>query len=208
MKLYYFESPHPRVACAVAKHTGAAVEYVRVDLARGEHKTPEYLAIDPNGKVPALVDGDLTLWEVPAVACHIAAKTGSELWPRDEGTRLDIVRWFNWGTAHFNRHTGTIFFERLIKPALRLGEADERAIATATRFLDQVAPVLDAHLAQRDFLVGNRLSVADFHTAMFLGFDAAELPLQNYAHITRWYARLHELPAWRDPFPDPTQARR
>ena len=66
MKLYYFETPHPRAVCAVVKHSGAAVEWKRVDLARGEHKRPEYLAIDPNGKVPALVDGDVTLWEAPA----------------------------------------------------------------------------------------------------------------------------------------------
>ena len=201
MKLYYFESPHPRVACAVAKHTGVPVEYVRVDLARGEQKSPDYLAIDPNGKVPALVDGDFTLWEAPAIACYIAAKAGSDLWPADERARLDILRWFNWGTAHFNRHAGTIWFERTLKRPLGLGEPDERAIGAATHFLDQFAPVLDTHLAKRDFLVGNRLSVADFHVAMFLGYEAAGLPLAGLQNIARWYARLDELPAWREPFP-------
>ena len=131
MKLYYFESPHPRVACAVAKYTRADVEYVRVDISRGEHRKADYLAIDPNGKVPALVDGDVTLWEVPAVICHIAAKTGSDLWPADERMRLDILRWFNWSTAHFNRHAGMIWFERTLKRPLGLGEPDEQAIDSA-----------------------------------------------------------------------------
>ncbi len=201
MKLYYFESPHPRVACAVAKHTGAPVDWVRIDLARGEHKKPDYLAIDPNGKVPALVDGEITLWEAPAVICHLAAKTGSELWPNDERARIDIVRWFNWNTAHFNRHTGTIFFENVIKPALGMGEPNAQTIEAATPFVRQFAAVLDAHLERRDFLVGNRLSLADFHCGMFLGNAAAKLPLDGYANVARWYARLDELPAWREPFP-------
>lgn len=201
MKLYYFESPHPRVACAVAKHTGALVEYIRVDLGKGEHKRPEYLAIDPNGRVPALVDGEITLWETPAVICFIVAKTGSDLWPGDEGARCDVLRWFNWSTAHFNRHTGTIWFERTLKRSLGLGEPDAQAIDSAARFLSPFAQVLDAHLARRDFLVGNRLSLADFHAAMFLGYDAARLPLDDYDNIARWCARLAELPAWREPFP-------
>ncbi|TLY51615.1 MAG: glutathione S-transferase family protein [Gammaproteobacteria bacterium] len=201
MKLYYFETPHPRIACAVAKHTDAPVEWVRIDLTRGENKRPEYLAIDPNGKVPALVDGDVTLWEAPAVICHLAAKTGSDLWPQDERARIDILRWFNWSTAHFSRHAGTIFFERVIKPGLRLGEPDAHNIEQSSAMLRPFAGVLDAHLAQRDYLVGNRLSLADFHAAMFLGYDAAQLPLEEFGHIARWYARLHELPAWREPFP-------
>lgn len=201
MKLYYFESPHPRVACAVAKHTGAPVEYVRVDLSRGEHRKPDYLAIDPNGKLPALVDGEVTLWEAPAVMCYLAAKTGSDLWPNDDRARIDILRWINWSTAHFNRHAGTIWFKRTLKQRFGLGEPDEAAIDSASKFLRQFARVLDGHLAQRDFLVGNRLSVADFQTAMFLGYDAAGLPLDDCANIARWYARLAELPAWREPFP-------
>jgi len=201
MKLYYFESPHPRVACAVAKYTGVDMEYARVDLSRGEHRKAEYLAIDPNGKVPALVDSEVTLWEVPAVICHIAAKVGSDLWPVDERARLDILRWFNWSTAHFNRHAGTIWFERTLKRPLGLGEPDERAVDSALKFFAPSAAVLDAHLARHDFLVGNRLSVADFHAAMFLGYDAAGLPLDGCENIARWYARLDELPAWREPFP-------
>lgn len=201
MKLYYFESPHPRAACAVAKHTNAPVDWMRVDLARGEHKQPEYLAIHPSAKVPALVDGDVTLWEAPAVMCHIATKTESDLWPQDERARIDILRWFNWSTAHFSRHAGTIFFERVIKPMLRLGEPDAHNVEQASAMLRPAAGVLDAHLAQRDYLVGNRLSLADFHTAMFLGYEAAQLPLDEFVNIARWYARLDALPAWREPFP-------
>ncbi|MBV9636289.1 MAG: glutathione S-transferase N-terminal domain-containing protein, partial [Methylobacteriaceae bacterium] len=59
MKLHYFETLNPRKACAVAQYLRVPVEFVRIDLGRGEHKTPEFLALNPNGKVPVLRDGDL-----------------------------------------------------------------------------------------------------------------------------------------------------
>jgi glutathione S-transferase len=60
MKLYYFETANPRKLCAVAKYLGSPVEFVRFDLTQGENKTPEFLAINPNGKVPALADGEVS----------------------------------------------------------------------------------------------------------------------------------------------------
>ena len=81
MKLYYFDVLNPRKACAVARYLNAPIEYVYLDPAKGEHKTPQYLAINPNGKVPALTDGDLKLWESNAIMCHLAQKAGSDLWP-------------------------------------------------------------------------------------------------------------------------------
>ena len=74
MKLYYFETINPQKACAVARYLNSPVEFVRVDLAKGQHKSPDYLAINPNGKVPALVDGDTKLWESNAIMCHLAAR--------------------------------------------------------------------------------------------------------------------------------------
>ena len=59
MKLYYYETLNPQKACAVAKYLGSPVEFVRIDLAKGENRKPEYLALNPNGKVPTLTDGDV-----------------------------------------------------------------------------------------------------------------------------------------------------
>ena len=67
MKLFYFEVLNPRRACAVARYLNSPVEFVHVDLAKGEHKRPEFLAINPNGKVPALEDGATRLWEADAI---------------------------------------------------------------------------------------------------------------------------------------------
>ncbi len=144
MKLYYFETPNPRKPCAVAKHVGSEAEFVRIDLSKGEHKTPEFLAINPNGKVPALEDGDTRLWEGHAIMCYIAQKANSDLWPDDPAKQIDIIQWLNWDTAHFSRHAGRLLFQRFIKQKFGLGDADADEIEDATGYFHQFAAVLNA----------------------------------------------------------------
>ena len=72
MKLYYFETLNPRKACAVARYLGSPIEFVRIDLAKGENRTPDFLAINPDGKVPAFAHGDTRLWEADAIMGYLA----------------------------------------------------------------------------------------------------------------------------------------
>ncbi len=201
MKLYYFETSNPRKTCALAKHVGAPVAFRRVDLTKGEHRSPDFLAVNPNGKVPALLDGDTRLWESNAIMCYLADRMGSDLWPKD-ARQIEIISWFCWEAAHFSRHAGTLGFENYIKPRFGLGEPDAAAIEEAKSYFRQFAAVLDAHLSGRDYLVGDALSLADFAVAAPLPFaEAAQLPLDGFPEIERWYATIEALPAWRDPVP-------
>ncbi|CAA9417211.1 MAG: Glutathione S-transferase [uncultured Ramlibacter sp.] len=202
MRLYYDESFNPRKACAVARHLQVPLEYRRVRLARGEHRSPEFLAINPNGRLPALQDGELVLWEANAIMCHLSDQAGADLWPRDAAGQVEVQRWFSWDAAHFSRHGGSLYFEYLIKPALGLGEPDTDAIDEAHRQFTASAAVLDAHLSGRKFLLGDRLSVADFAVSAALPYaEAAKLPLADFPAIRRWHGRLEELSGWRDPYP-------
>ncbi|MGI9407247.1 MAG: glutathione S-transferase family protein, partial [Hyphomicrobiaceae bacterium] len=106
MKLFYFETPNPLKPCAVAKYLGSPVEFVRVDLGKGEQKDPAYLEVNPNGKVPALEDGDVKLWEAHSIMAYLALKAGSDLWPSDPMQQIQVMKWLNWDTAHFSRHAG------------------------------------------------------------------------------------------------------
>jgi glutathione S-transferase len=202
MKLYYFETLNPRKACAVARYLGSPVEFVRIDLGKGENRTPEYLAINPNGKVPALEDGDLKLWEANAIMCHLAAFDGSDLWPQKAQQQTDVVRWLSWNSEHFTRHAGELYFQHIIKPRFNLGGVDSAAVKEAAGYVRKYAGILDEHLSGRKYLVGDALTVADFAIAITLPYaEQAHIPLAEFPNVVRWHDRLNELPAWREPFP-------
>lgn len=201
MKLYYSETLNPRKACAVARYLNSPVEFVPIDLARGKHKTPEYLAVNPNGKVPALTDGDLRLWESNAIMCHLARKAGSDLWPQDDARKLEVIRWLSWNSEHFTRHGGTLYFEHIIRARFNLGATNPAAVEEATGFWRRFAGVLNDHLRGRKFVL-DTLTVADFAVAIALPYaEQAKIPVAEFPEVERWHARLSELPGWRDPWP-------
>lgn len=202
MKLYYAETPNSRKACAVARHLDSPVAYVPVDLKAGAHKAPDFLAINPNGKVPVLTDGDFNLFESNAIMVYLAQQAGADMWPADPAEQVEAIKWLSWDTAHFSRHGGTLFFENLIKPQFGFGDPDPAAIEEATGFFRAFAGVLDAHLAGREYLVGRRLTVADIAVATMLPLAGpAQLPLGDFKEVSRWHDSLMALPAWAEPFP-------
>jgi glutathione S-transferase len=202
MKLYWFDTVNPRKACAVAKYLQAPVDYVHVDLGRGEHRKPDYLALNPNGKVPTLVDGGRTLWESAAIMCHLAARSDSDLWPQDD-RQTEVIRWLSWDLANFYRAGGSLYFEHIIKPRFGLGDTDPAAVKQATNEWRRFAAILDGHLRDRRWLVGDGITVADFAVAAFLpDAERSHIPLGEFASVRRWHDRLNELEAWREPFPE------
>ena len=201
MKLYYFETLNPRKACAVARYLNSPIEFVRIDLGKGENRKPEYLAINPNAKVPALTDGSTRLWEADAIMGYLAKAAGSDLLPGDD-RQIDVMRWLSWNAQHFTRHAGSLYFQHVIKPHFGLGGPDPKAVEEATGFFKQFARVLNDHLSGRKYLVGDALTVADFSVAVALPYAAkAKIPIGEFPEVERWHARLNELPAWREPFP-------
>jgi glutathione S-transferase len=201
MKLYYFETINGRKACAAARYVGAPVEYERVDLRTGAQRKPDFLAKNPNGRVPVLeIDGS-TLWESNAIMCRLAQATGSDLWPQD-ARQIEVMRWMFWSSEHFSRHASRLYFEYLVKPHFGLGGADTAVVEEATGFLRRFGQILDDHLRGRDFVVGDRPTAADFALGAALPYaEGAKLPLDGFNEIARWKSRLESLPAWSDPFP-------
>ena len=205
MKLYYFDVLNPRKVCALARYLELPVEFVPVNLGKGEHKTPAFLAMNPNGKVPVLVDGDTILWESSAILCYLARKAGSDLWPADE-RQFEVLRWLMWDATEFAPQAGTLYFEHIIKSGFGAGAPDPAAVQKATEGFLRFAAVLEAHLHGRRYLLGNALSVADFAVAITLPYaQQAHLPLDNFPEIRRWHAELNALPGWREPFPAPPE---
>lgn len=171
-------SPNCRKIQAVINHLGIAAEVEYHDFFAGELQSPAYLTINPNGMVPALVDGPLTLWESNAIMQYLADKHGSdELFPRDPQRRADVVRWQMWELAHFNKAFGALGFELVLKPMLKLGPANQALVEASQASLKRFAPVLDGHLATRRYVVGPGITIADYsmiHLEAFtgaIGFD-------------------------------------
>lgn len=202
MRYYYHPgSPNCRKVTAVLDLLGVDAERHLVDLPRGEQLQPAFLAINPNGKVPALVDGERAIWESNAIIIHLAESAGSELWPAD-ARRIHILKWMFWEQGQLMYATGIPFFQRVLKPMLGLGEADEQRVKEALGSFRRLAAVLDGQLEGRRFLVGDGLTLADIAVAANFSYAGpAGLPVAELANVTRWLGELDRLPAWRDSAP-------
>ena len=203
MKLYGFPpSPNTRKVQAVAAHLGTPLEFELVDPTKGKSRTPGFLAINPNGRTPVLVDGDFTLWESNAIMQYLAGQKENGLWPDDPRVRADISRWQCWQLAQWHEGCGGFLWENLVKQALGFGNPDAAMLEKAEAAFHRDAAVLDAHLARQPFLVNGAVTLADFSVASYLHYAvAARLPWQRYPAIRRWYAGIEALPAWQQTIP-------
>ncbi|HLY54416.1 MAG TPA: glutathione S-transferase family protein [Stellaceae bacterium] len=202
LELYVFP-PSPRAfkALAVANHLGIEYRLKPVNLFAGEHRTPEYAALNPNMKMPVLKDGDFVLWESNAIIQYLALKRPeSGLLPLEDPARLDVTRWQFWDLAHWDPACATFIFENLVKGLVTPGAApDPAALAKGEELFHRFAKVLEGHLAGREYISGDRLTVADFSLGAALNLsERARLPTAPYPEIRRWHASLRELPAWAE----------
>ncbi|HMB76021.1 MAG TPA: glutathione S-transferase family protein [Kiloniellaceae bacterium] len=167
------------------------IAYDREDYGRqfGNTGTDDYLSMNPTGKVPTLVDGDLVVWESNSILRYLAAKTDSPLYPADPAARSRIERWMDWLLASLNTPYVSAF------KATKGGEAVPPAVAK--EIADGLA-LLEAQLADGDFVAGDALSLADIALAPIVGrclgfgLDLPELPA-----VKAWQARLAERPAYK-----------
>lgn len=203
MKLYYFPpSPNTRKVHAVAIHLQLPIDLRLVDLQKGEQHHPEFVQLNPTGRTPVLQDGDFILWESTAIMQYLASQVPNSLWGEDPKIRADIMRWQSWQLAHWYSVCQPLQFENFVKPLLQLGEPDPQVVQQATDRFYKEASVLNNHLANREYLVNNTLTLADFSVASDLTYAIpARFPLENYQHIQDWYARIEQLSAWQQTAP-------
>jgi glutathione S-transferase len=200
MKLYMNSmSPNVRRVRLTAAVLGLQLEEKNLDLSKGEQKTPEFLAINPNGAVPTLVDGDFVLTESRVIMQYLALKKPeSGLLPRDEQARIDVTRWQFWDSSHFSPQLGMLMFQKVLKPMFGLGEPDAGKIEEALTNFHRFAAVLDKRLDGRQYVVGDSMTLADLTLASSLMYaEQTEAPLAEFPNIQRWFKRISDLDAWR-----------
>lgn len=205
MKLYTFPaSPNSLRITAVAYQVRLPLELVPVDLTKREHMTPEFTQLNPNNKIPVLVDGDFVLWESGAIMHYLAElKPRSKLVPREREARMRMHQWMYWNATSLGAAAQFLVFEHLVKGLLHLGEPDPNEIRRGEEGMHRFCKVLNEHLRGRDFLVGDGLTLADHHVAStFVHAEAGRYPLSGYDEVRRWSGQMLTSRPWKKALKD------
>ncbi|WP_019619939.1 glutathione S-transferase family protein [Amphritea japonica] len=155
-------------------------------------QSDEYRAINPTGKLPSLVDGDLVLWESQAILFYLARKYGNgELWVDTLEKEADLYRW----SLFISNQIEVPALEMLLAIKYAQGEPDQAVIDHQAQILARFLPVLESHLQGKEYLVADKLTVADFHGAAVLSWPkVAGFDLKAYPAINSWLSRILTLP--------------
>ncbi|MBM3570614.1 MAG: glutathione S-transferase family protein [Alphaproteobacteria bacterium] len=176
------------------KELGIDFDNVKIGFADGSNKTAEYLAVNPNGRVPALKDGNLTLFESLAICLYLAKKQGGPLYPKTlEGEAL-TWQWTLWSVNELEKHLVPIFLHSRILPEDKRNPA---VVAEAKEAIKQPLGVLNAHLAKSNYLLGDAFTIADLNLAgvMLTTVTQKLIDIAPYPQIDAWVKRITARPA-------------
>jgi glutathione S-transferase len=197
MKLYYFPSPNPQKIAFALKELGLEYETVPVDLLKREQRTPEFMALNPWGRVPVLVDGDLTLWESHAILAYLGEKTG-RLWPSSTVGRADALRWLFFLTSTIAPPGTEVVFNR-IAVKLRGGTPDEGAIARGEQALSEPLGLVDGRLGTHKWILGDDFSLADCDYGPTLNaLDKAGFSFEAFPKVRAYLEAIRARRAWKE----------
>jgi glutathione S-transferase len=177
LKLYGAARSRAAIIQWYLEELGLPYEFVMLDLQAGEHLQPAYLAINPAGKVPAIVDGDFRLWESGAILLYLSEKYGGATLSVEQ--RAEFAQW-------------TLFANATLGPGVFVEASRERE---APRLFG----MLDTRLEQQPFLVGDEFTVADVAVGSMLNYIPLmlKLDLSSYPAMTDYMRRLAERPAFQ-----------
>jgi len=194
MQLYHFPSPNPQKVTFALLELGLDCDKNPVDLVRGEQRNPEFLAVNPAGRVPVLVDGDVKLAESHAIVAYLGDKTG-RLWPTSAGGRAGALQWLFFLSQHIMPAAGQVALR--IRAKLTGAGVDESIVAEGEQALNAALPVVESHLAKSKWMLGGEFSLVDCTYCPILnllekaGFSFDALP-KTKAYLDACRAR----PAW------------
>ena len=174
----------------LASLLGIEYEWVRVDLMKGEHKSPEYLARNPFGQVPILEDGDVTLADAQAILVYLARTYGGDDWlPMDAVGLAQVVRWLSIAAGEVRQGVENARLFHLF------GEGTKINIERATLKSQFILNQLNQHLRDRLWLEFERPTIADVAVFPYVALAKdGKIELDNYPHVLSWIERVKQLP--------------
>lgn len=198
IKLYCFgESGNSYKAALTLQLSGLEWEPVFVDFFNGEARSETFREINSMGEAPVMVDGDLTLSQSGAIQDYISTK-GGKMGGHSANERREIMRWVLWDNHKLSSNAGTT---RFLMNFLPEDKRPKEVIAFMQSRLKAAYTILNDELADKNWLVGNRLTIADIACCGYLfypepfGFDRAEWP-----NIDAWLTRISETDGWKSPY--------
>ena len=191
-------SQHARRVVSLLEEAGLGYALRHVDLEKAEHLSPQYRAINPNHQVPTLIDGDLKIHESNAILRYLCAKHQLTSWYPDDLThRARVDQWLDWNQCLLAPAVVDIVLNKVF-----LGEqGDDTAIQRGEETIAELAGILDAGLANSDFLTGDTPTIADLSVAsnLFQLSLANAIPTQH--NVEHWYNRVGDLKGFRSSLP-------
>jgi glutathione S-transferase len=179
MKLYHFPSPNPQKVTFALLELGLDCDKIPVDLAKGEQREPTFLAVNPAGRVPVLVDGDMTLRESHAILAYLGETTG-RLWPATAAGRAAALQWLFFLSQHIMPHAGEVALR--IRARVVGIPVDEATLARGEKALPTPLGVVEGQLAKNRWMLGSDFSLVDCAYCPVLnviekaGFGFSEFP--------------------------------
>ena len=172
------------------------VEYEHVPTHFGkDSKAPEYLKVNPNGRIPALVDGELVVFESMAINLYLAERYGEGLYPTSAEDRARIHQWSVWGISEIEPLQMQIIVQMYFTPDEK---KNPKAIESAKKQLERPLKVLDAHLADRPYLLGDAFTIADLNLASVLDLltGMGQHDVSAHANVRRWLDACYARPSY------------
>ncbi len=175
----------------------AGLKYERqpLNMKNGEHKSPEFLKLNPNGKVPCLVDGDFVIWESMAINSYLAEKYKPELIPSSVESRARLQQWSYWSMLEMQPPLIDVLIQRVFVPEeKRNHQVIEKGLQVAPGKLE----ILNNHLKKSKYIVGDQFTLADINVGSVANLaNAIELDLKPFGEITRWLQAMKDRPAYK-----------
>lgn len=163
----------------------------------GGNDQPDYLALNPNGVVPTIIDDGFVLWESNSCTRYLAAKHGAgTLWPEDLQVRADAERWMDWQLTVCSPALGPVFRGLIRTPPEK---RDMAAITAARDKLSRSMSMLDANLADRRFMAGENFTIGDIPVGI-AAYRWFEMPIEreDYPNLKRWFDELAQRPPFQE----------
>jgi glutathione S-transferase len=177
---------------------GVDYEAAPLDMKAREHQSSEFLKLNPNGKVPCLIDDDFVIWESLAINQYLAEKYKPELLGSTPQEKGRIQQWSIWSLVELQTPMVDVIIQTLFMPEEK---RDHGVIDRAMKRIPVALQILDDHMEGRTYIAGEKITLGDFNVASIVNIaNTVKVPLTPFPNISQWMARMTERPSFKKYF--------